>query len=95
MCICIHLGISQSKMRDTLPFSLHDELKKHLFQGKKERKHIVADPTLFQVVFCCFQNFEVSVIFEQAQPSVYALQCLTGICINKTTKAKNANDAKL
>jgi len=60
-CICFHLGISQCKMRDTFPFNLHDELKKHLVQGKKERKHIVANPGLFQVVFSCFQNFEVSV----------------------------------
>ena len=47
-------------MKVGIPYSLHDQLKKHLFQGRKERRNIVAEEGHFQFAFSCFQNFEVS-----------------------------------
>ena len=51
---------SHGKMKAATPYSLHDELKKHLFQSRKERRRIVAEEGHFQFAFSCFQNFEVS-----------------------------------
>ena len=47
-------------MKAAIPYSLHDELKKHLFQSRKERRSIIAEEGHFQFAFSCFQNFEVS-----------------------------------
>jgi len=72
MLLILQLGkISHGKIKDASPYNLYDELRSHLFQGKKERKYIVVEQGHFQAAFSCFQNFEL-----QVRIYVVAIECL-------------------
>ena len=54
---------SQSKLESQEFFNLNDQLTRHLYINKKEKRIVVSEPENephFVLIFSCFQNYEVS-----------------------------------